>query len=52
MPMGKCGKCQKCYLFLKNTEEEDQKLVDEMKRKVEEDYKREHPELAEKEVCH
>jgi TRIAD3 protein (E3 ubiquitin-protein ligase RNF216) len=50
MPMGKCGKCQMCYLFLKNTEEEDQKLVEEMKRKVEEDYKREHPELAEKEI--
>lgn len=37
-------------MFLKNTEEEDKKLVDEMKRRVEEEYKKDHPELAAKEV--
>ncbi len=50
MPMGKCPKCSKCFLFLKDTVQEDQKLVEEMKRKVEEEYKKEHPELAAKEV--
>jgi hypothetical protein len=48
MHMGKCKECKKCYLFLKDTEAEDDKLVEAARKAAEERARAQNPELAAK----
>eukprot|EP01122_Echinamoeba_exundans_P001462 TRINITY_DN11511_c0_g1_i1.p1 TRINITY_DN11511_c0_g1~~TRINITY_DN11511_c0_g1_i1.p1 ORF type:complete len:674 (+),score=114.40 TRINITY_DN11511_c0_g1_i1:55-2076(+) len=48
MHMGKCKECNKCYLFLKDTEAEDEKLVEAARKAAEERARAQNPDLAAK----
>lgn len=48
MPMGACGECKKCYLFLSDTAAEDDRLVEAARAEAEARAKQENPNLAAK----